>query len=64
MLVKDIPDGAILWDCKKDYDGENIVLGIKGLTLPEKFYNYECKKIGYNPYDWEIIPLVDIEDVQ
>lgn len=52
MKVKDIPNGAILWD------GYNI-LGIKGNTLEEKYgdkyYNYDCIQESGNSIDFSLI---------
>lgn len=52
MKVKDMPNGAILWN------GYNI-LGIKGNTLEEKYgdkyYDYDCIQESGNPIDFSLI---------
>ncbi len=45
--IKDIADGKIVW--KGD-----AVIGIKGLTLPEIFYDCNCIKIPGNAYDYSL----------
>ena len=55
MLVRDIPEGSILWSQKQDENGEYFIYGIKGKTLPEEFYDYQCIKVGSNKYDYELI---------
>ena len=45
--VKNLKDGAILWHGKAFW--------IKGYTLPEKYLEYSCYKIGRNPYDYELL---------
>lgn len=52
MKVKDMPNGAILWD------GYNIV-GIKGNTLEaihgDKYYDYECMQETGNTIDFSLV---------
>ena len=52
MKVKDMPNGAILWN------GYNI-LGIKGNTLEEKYgdkyYDYDCIQENGNLIDFSLI---------
>lgn len=55
MLVRDIPEGSILWSQKQDENGEYFIYGIKGKTLPEEFYDYQCIKVGSNKYDYELV---------
>ena len=48
LLIRDLPDGIIIWH------GKNII-GVKGLTLNEKYYDRYCRKFGSNPYDYELL---------
>lgn len=52
MKVKDMPNGAILWNgCD--------ILGIKGSTLEvvhgDKYYDYECAQETGNTIDFSIV---------
>ena len=55
MLVRDIPDGSILWSQKRDENGEYFIYGIKGATLPEEYNDYPCIKVGSNKFDYELL---------
>lgn len=48
MKVNRLPFGAILWK-------RNEILGIKGITLSEEFYDAECCRVGHNELDYELI---------
>lgn len=43
--VRDIADGMIVWK-------DNTVIGVKGMTLPEMFYDCDCIKLPGNPFDY------------
>lgn len=47
MIIRDIPDGMIVW-----YKGE--ILGIKGATLPEEYYDRCCYKCSGNDFDYNM----------
>jgi len=47
LLIRNLPDGIIVWHGKAFW--------IKGYTLPSKYLDYYCKKIGKNPYDYELL---------
>lgn len=47
--VKDIADGMIVW--KGD-----AVIGIKGMTLPDMFYDCYCVKLLGNAFDYSLAP--------
>ena len=49
MLVKEIPNGGIVW--KGD-----TVLGIKGSTLPPIFDECKARAVGGNYFDYELLP--------
>jgi len=55
MLVKEIPTGGILW--KGD-----VVLGIKGMTLPAFFDECEARALGGNPFDYGLLPQSHTEE--
>lgn len=59
MLIKDLPDGKIVWY-------KDLIVGIKGWTLEEKygdiFDSASCVQLG-NPYDVEINPM-SLSDTQ
>lgn len=55
MLVKEIPTGGILW--KGD-----VVLGIKGVTLPAFFDECEARALGGNPFDYGFLPQSHTEE--
>lgn len=48
MKISNLPNGMIIW-----YKGN--ILGITGATLPKKYYEYSCKKIVGNYFDYELI---------
>lgn len=45
--VRHIADGAIVW--KGD-----AVVGVKGMTLPEIFYDCDCVKVPGNAFDYAL----------
>lgn len=49
--IGDLPDGSIIWS------GYNI-LGVKGTTLPKKYYDSSYTKVLNNPLDFEIVPKI------
>ncbi len=48
IRVSDLPEGMIIWK-------KSTILGITKSTLPEKYYDYYCRKISGNYYDFELI---------
>ena len=46
VKVKELFDGSILWY-------EDVIVGVKGMTLPKMFYECECYKVGNNSVDFE-----------
>jgi len=55
MLVKEIPNGGIVW--KGD-----VVLGIKGSTLPSIFDECKARAVGGNCFDYELLPQPHTEE--
>lgn len=47
IKISELSKGSIVWY-------KDLVVGVKGLTLPSNYENYEATKIGENPYDYEI----------
>lgn len=47
--IKDLPLGKIVWY-------KDLIVGVKGLTLDEKYNKCNTYAIGGNPYDYELIP--------
>lgn len=54
MKVKNIPTGAILWKKEK-------ILGVKGITLSNKYNNKKCIKVEGNDFDYELITFKDFK---
>ena len=48
IKIKDLPLGCIIWF-------HNNILGITGATLPEKYYDMNCRKINGNDLDYELV---------
>lgn len=48
IRVSDLPEGMIIWK-------KSTILGITKSTLPEEYYDYYCRKISGNYYDFELI---------
>ena len=48
LKIKEIEIGSIVWK-------KSTILGIKGATLDERYFNYDCIQVGNSPYDYEII---------
>lgn len=48
MKISELATGSIVWKGK-------IVLGIKGITLPERFNDYDCINLEDNDFDYEIV---------
>lgn len=52
MKIKDLPIGMIIWYINND--GDNDILGITGMTLDDKYLDYECIKLEGNRFDYMI----------
>ena len=48
MKISELATGSIVWKGKT-------VLGIKGVTLPERFNDYDCTNLEDNDFDYEIV---------
>lgn len=48
IKICDLPKGMVIWRKKT-------ILGITGVTLPEKYYEDYCTKIIDNDFDYELI---------
>ena len=48
MKISELAIGSIVWKGKT-------VLGIKGVTLDERFNNYDCTSPEGNDFDYEIV---------
>lgn len=55
--VKYIANGMIIWK-------DNVVIGIKGLTLPEIFNDCDCYKLQGNAFDYALAPNQKFNDEQ
>jgi hypothetical protein len=55
--VWQIADGMIVWK-------GNTVIGIKGMTLPEMFYDCDCYKLPGNAFDYALAPNQEFTDEQ
>ena len=55
--VRDIADGMIVWK-------GNTVIGVKGMTLPEIFYDCDCIKLPGNAFDYSLAPFNKYTDEQ
>lgn len=47
VKIRNLKDGAIIWHGQAFW--------IKGYTLPEKYLDNYCYKIGRNLYDYELL---------
>lgn len=52
VKIKDLPNGTIVW---KGFS----ILGVKGMTLSEKYYDNYCIKLQGNILDYEIIEKIE-----
>ena len=50
-LVKNIPQGSILWK-------DEMILGVVGSTLPTKYEEAYCRKLEGNDLDYEYLGIV------
>ena len=57
MRIKDLPNGIIVW-----YG--DLVVGVKGMTLKEKYHEFEVFKVGGNPFDYELYEDLLPQDVK
>ena len=48
MKISELATGSIVWKGKT-------VLGIKGITLLERFNDYDCTSLEDNDFDYEIV---------
>ena len=46
IKIKDLPNGVIVWR-------RGAILGIKGATLDNKYYDNFCYKVQGNEFDYE-----------
>lgn len=47
LKIKELPNGSIVWK-------KSTILGVKGATLDERYFDYYCIKIPNNDFDYEI----------
>lgn len=47
--IIELPLGKIVWY-------KDLIVGVKGATLDEKYNKCEVYRIGENPFDYELIP--------
>lgn len=57
MRIKDLPNGIIVW-----YG--DLVVGIKGMTLNEEYFELEVFKVVGNPFDYELYEDLLPQDVK
>lgn len=48
IKIKELPNGRVIWY-------KNSILGVTGATLPDKYYERECKKELGNELDYSLI---------
>ena len=48
MKISELATGSIVWKGKT-------ILGVKGVTLPERFNDYDCTSLEDNDFDYEIV---------